>query len=334
MSATYPPKIRWAVAGTGRMAAKFIQDVRHLPDVEFAAVGSRSLATAQAFAQAQGVARAHGSYADLVADPDIDVLYIATPHPQHYGLAMAAIERGIAVLVEKPFTVSLAGAEEIVAAARKEGVFLMEAMWSRFLPAFVRARQLVLDGAIGRPQAVHASFCAFRPYDEADRLFNLELGGGTTLDLGVYVASFAQHFLGRPDEVRAAGTTFPNGADATVSALLRWRDGRSATLTSTLQAGGPNRGLVIGTEGTLEVTPTVHRPGVVTLTRAGQEPVVEELAPTGHGYSHQVEEVNRCLRAGMTESPVVPLEDTLAVQWVLEEMLREVGRDVAEAPRA
>jgi predicted dehydrogenase len=118
MSATYPPKIRWAVAGTGRMAAKFIQDVRHLDDVEFVAVGSRSPATAHAFAEEHGVARAHGSYADLVADPDIDVLYIATPHPQHYGLAMAAIERGVAVLVEKPFTVSLAGAEEIVALAR------------------------------------------------------------------------------------------------------------------------------------------------------------------------------------------------------------------------
>jgi predicted dehydrogenase len=333
MSETSPSKIRWAVASTGRMAAKFVQDVRHLEDVEFAAVGSRSLATAQAFAETHGIARAHGRYADLIADPDIDVLYIATPHPQHYGLAMAAIERGIAVLVEKPFTVSLAGAEEIVALAREKGVFLMEAMWSRFLPAFVRARQLVLDGAIGEPQAVQASFCAFRAYDEANRLFNLELGGGTTLDLGVYVASFAQQFLGRPDEVLAAGTTFPNGADATVSALLRWHDGRSATLTSTLQAPGPNRGLVIGTEGTLEVSPTVHRPEVLILTRAGEEPVVEELPPAGHGYAYQVEEVNRCLRAGLTESPVVPLDDTLAVQWVLEEMLREVGRDVVEAPR-
>lgn len=322
--------VRWAIAGTGRMAAGFVRDVDHLPDTEFVAVGSRRLESARAFADEHGIERAHGGYRALVEDGGIDVLYVATPHPQHFALARAALEAGVAVLVEKPFTVTLAGAEELVAIARERGVFLMEAMWTRFLPAVVRARELIAAGEIGVPQGVHANFGAYRAYDETDRLFALDLGGGTTLDLGVYVASFAQHFLGRPDVVHAYATAFPNGADAGVGALLGYADGRSATIMSSLQAASPNRGVVLGTRGSLELAPYVHRPHTITHHRDGDDAVTEELPPIGHGYSHQVIEVNRCLRAGLTESPVMPLDDTVAVQWIVEEMLRQIGRTTRE----
>jgi predicted dehydrogenase len=323
--------VRWAVAGTGKMAATFVRDVQDLDDVEFVAVGSRSLASAQAFAVVHDIPRAHGSYRELIEDGEIDVLYIATPHPQHHALARAAIEAGVPALVEKAFTATLAGAEDLVALARERGVFVMEAMWTRFLPALVRARELIAEGAIGVPQGVHANLGAWRAYDPADRLFALELGGGTTLDLGVYVASFAQHFLGRPDTVHARTTSFPNGADANVGVLLGYDDGRSATLMASLQAATNNRGVIFGTHGSIELTPYLHRPRALIVQRDGDGPVTEELPPVGHGYRHQVEEVNRCLRAGLTESPVMPLSDTLDVQWVLEEILTQGGRSATEA---
>lgn len=324
--------VRWAVAGTGKMAATFVRDVQDVDDITFVAVGSRSLASAQAFAMVHDIPRAHGSYRELIADGEVDVLYIATPHPQHHALARAAIEAGVPILVEKAFTATLAGAEDLVALARERGVFVMEAMWTRFLPALVRARELIAEGAIGVPQGVHANLGAWRAYDPADRLFSLELGGGSTLDLGVYVASFAQHFLGRPDTVHARSTSFPNGADATVGVLLGYDDGRSATLMASLQAATNNRGVIFGARGSIELTPYLHRPRALIVQRAGDGPVTEELPPVGHGYRYQVAEVNRCLRAGLTESPVMPLADTLDVQWILEEILTQGGRTTAEAP--
>jgi predicted dehydrogenase len=329
---TAPTPIRWAVAGTGQMAAGFVRDVRELDDVEFVAVGSRSVASAQAFAAAHGIPRAHGDYRELIRDSAVDVLYIATPHPHHYALARTAIEAGTPVLVEKAFTATLAGAEYLVSLARERGVFVMEAMWTRFLPALLRAGELIADGAIGIPHGVHANIGLWRPFDPTDRLFALDLGGGTTLDLGVYAASFAQHFLGRPEAVHARATAFPNGADANLGAFLEYADGRSATLMASLQATTNNRGVIFGSHGSIELTPHLNRPEVLIWQREGDSPVTEALPPLGDGYRYQVDEVNRCLRAGLIESPVMPLSDTLDVQWILEQCLQQTGREFAEAP--
>ena len=193
--------IQWGIIGPGRIASQVIKDFPYVPGAQALAVASRSLARAQAFANEHGLARAYGSYQEIMNDPDVDAVYISTPHPQHHAIALAAIAAGKAVLVEKTFTATVAGAEQIIAAAHRREVFAMEAMWTRFQPATVAARALVDDGAIGEVRQVQADLGVDRPYDPADRLFDPAQGGGGMLDLGVYVVSFAQYFLGAPDRL-------------------------------------------------------------------------------------------------------------------------------------
>lgn len=320
----------WGIAGTGRMAASFAPDFAHAADAELVAVGSRRQESADAFAAEHQIPRAHGSYRALLEDPDVDAVYVATPHPQHQQLALAAIGAGKALLVEKTFTATLAGAEEVVAAARSAQVFCMEAIWTRFQPAVVRARELVAAGAIGELRAVQADLGAQRPYDPSDRLFSPELGGGASLDLGVYVVNVAQHFLGTPDTVHVAGTTYPNGVDATVSYLLAFSDGRSATLVASLESQSAGRAVLMGTEGHIELEPRFHHPSSLVLRRHDAEPETMALPPTGRGYCHEIDEVGRCLAEGRTESDVMSLDDTLAVQSVLQTALDTLGVPVSE----
>jgi predicted dehydrogenase len=314
--------VRWGVAGTGGMARAFVDDLRHVPDARLVAVGSRERERAAAFAAPyDAVGVTHG---ELVA-AELDVLYVATPHAQHRDIALAAIAHGTPVLVEKAFTATLAAAGEVVAAAREAGVFCMEAMWTRLQPAVLRARELVDAGEIGDVVAVHADLGAFRPYDPDHRLFSTRLGGGSVLDLGVYVISIAQHFLGEPERVTASGTLFPNGADASATISLGWADGRGATLVTSLVSPTACRAVVLGTRGSIELGPEFHHPRGLVVRRAGQQPEELHLPPLGSGYSHEAQHVHECLVAGLTESPVVPLVDTLAVQRVMQEVLEQVG---------
>lgn len=316
---------RWGIAATGKMAALFAGDFGLVPDATITAVGSRSAESAARFAEAHGIATAHASYRALVESPDVDVVFVATPHPQHLAVARAAIEAGKAVLVEKAFTATLAGATELVELARTRGVFAMEGMWTRFLPAVAHARALVEAGEIGDVRMVQADLGAHRTYDPADRLFDPVLGGGAILDLGVYAISMAQHFLGRPARVRTSGTRFPNGADASVGILMAYDDGRSATLLASLESETAGRAVITGTGGSIEIAPRFHHPDTLVIRRNGQSAETVVLPQNGRGYCHEVIEVNRCLAAGLTESPVLPLADTLDVQWVMEESLGQLG---------
>lgn len=326
--------IRWGIASTGKMAEAFVSDFSHVPDAEITAVGSRRPESAAEFAARHGIGSAHGSYRALVDDPDVDVVYVATPHPQHHAIARAAMEAGKAVLVEKAFTATLAGAEDLVELARARSIFCMEAMWTRLQPAVVHAQDLIAAGEIGELRMVQADLGAFRTYDPEDRLFAAHLGGGTTLDLGVYVVSIAQHFLGRPDQVHVSGTTFPNGADASLGVLLGYDDGRSATLLASLESETPGRAVIAGTRGSIELAPRFHHPETLVVRRNGQPEETIVRPATGRGYCHEAIEVNRCLGLGLTESPVVPLADTLAVQWTMEQMLGQLGVTPAEDPTA
>jgi len=314
---------RWAIAGPGRIAATIAQEFVHVPDAEIVAVGSRSAERARVFADRFGIQQSFGDYAELFA-ADVDAVYLATPHGQHTELALAAIEAGKAVLIEKSFTTSVADTASVIAAARARGVFVMEAMWTRFLPAIVELRRLVDSGALGELRAVYGDLLAFREFDPNDRLFNRELGGGAVFDLGVYCLSFVQHFLGTPSSVQAVGGRFSNGVDSGAGILLGWPDGRYASEVIDLTAPGPGRQVVAGTDGWVEVKPRFHRAEHLSVNLRGQEPVELTVAKLGAGYAHEFIHVNQCLAEGLTESPVMPLDDTLAVQKLMADVLAQL----------
>jgi predicted dehydrogenase len=324
--------IRWGVVGPGRIAEKVVEDFAVVDGARAVAVASRSQARADAFAARHGLDRAYGSYAEILTDPAVDVLYVATPHPQHHAIALGALRAGKALLVEKAFTATTPGAAEVIGLARQTGVFVMEAMWTRFQPAVIALRELIADGAIGEVRSVQADLGVAREYDPADRLFDLALGGGALLDLGVYVVSFAQMLLGTPERVVAAGSLFPSGADAEATLLLDYADGRAATLTTSLRNALPGQARVFGTTGWIDVLPRFHHPETIVLHRAGTEPEAITRTPIGAGYAHELIEVTECVRAGRSESATMPLADTLAVQRLLGEAAEQLGVRHAEDP--
>ena len=324
--------VGWGIVGPGRIAAKVVRDFGHLDAAEPVAVASRSAHRAATFAAEHGIARPHGSYRAILDDAEVDVVYIATPHPQHRAIALAAIAAGKAVLVEKAFTVTPAATREVVDAARAAGVFAMEAMWTRFQPAIVRLRELIADGAIGEVRSVQADLGVSQPYDPADRFYDPAVGGGALFDLTVYPISFAQLVLGEPEEVVARGLLAPSGVDTEESVLMTFPGGRTASLFTSLQCLTPGQARVVGTEGWIDVPPRFHHPDRIVLRRNGKDPE-EILAPaTGSGYFHELEEVTVCLREGRTESAVMPLADTIAVQDVMGLVAEQLGIDPQEGP--
>jgi predicted dehydrogenase len=318
-------EIRWGIVGPGKIAAKVVQDFQHVPGARVVAAASRSQQRAEAFVREHGLEQAYGSYADLVDADDVDALYIATPHPQHRAIAVRALTAGKAVLVEKAFTATVAGAEDIAGTARTKGVFAMEAMWTRFQPAIVAVRQLVDDGAIGEVRQVQADLGVDQPFNPQGRLFDPRQGGGALLDLGVYVVSFAQYFLGDPDRVTATGSLAPTGVDAEAALLLSYADGRAATLLATLRHYTPGAARIHGTQGWIDVLPRFHHPTTFILRRSGREPETITREPLGGGYAHELIEVTEGVHAGRTESEIMPLADTLAVQRILNDACEQLG---------
>lgn len=326
--------VKWGIVGPGRIADKVAPDFAHVPDAELVAVASRSAERGRAFAAKHGIGTVHTSYRDILDDPGVDVVYVATPHPQHRAIALAALESGTAVMVEKAFTVSSVATREIVATARRAGVFAMEAMWTRFLPAVGRLRELVAGGAIGEVRSVQADLGVRNRSADDDRFFSPELGGGALFDLGVYPISFAQMLLGSPSVVAATGAQAPSGVDVESSILLGWPDGRSAALQISLRCAMPGSARVIGTDGWIEVPPRFHHPDRIVLHRHDAEPEDIVLPATGAGYAHEIDEVTRRIAAGETESPVMPLADTVAVQDVMAAVADQLGMIPEEGPAA
>ncbi|MEV4310941.1 Gfo/Idh/MocA family oxidoreductase [Actinocrispum sp. NPDC049592] len=316
--------VGWGIVATGGIAEIVVSDMRLVDGVDVRAVSSRDTARAESFAREHAIPSSYGDHHGVIDDPSVDVVYVATPHSGHFEVTRDALLAGKAVLCEKPLTVSLAAAEELVALARKQGVFLMEAMWTRFNPLVRRLRRLVRDGAIGQIHSVHADFGVQFPYDPEHRLWNLELGGGSLLDLGVYPVAFAQMLLGEPETVVANGT-LRNGVDSEAGLLLKYENGVFAHLYSSLVTLKDVGATVVGTDGQLELPPFFYRPTDLILRRPGREPVIESLQLEGNGYEFEIAEVTQRILAGDTESPEMPLDDTLAVMRILTEALRQVG---------
>ncbi len=318
-------ELKWGIVGPGRIARNVVKDFTHVEGSTVVAVASRSQDRADDFAREFGIARAHGSYRAIIDDPDVDVLYVATPHPQHLAVAVAGLKAGKAVLVEKSLTATAAGAERLIDTAREQGVFAMEAMWTRFQPAIVAASEAIVAGDIGEVRGVQADLGVQREFDADDRLFNKELAGGAMLDLGVYVVSLAQHFLGDPDRMELVGTLASTDVDLDASILLAYDDGRAATLSCSLRGPTPGGARIMGTTGWIDIHPRFHHPTSITVSRAGQGPETIDAPALGTGYSHELIEVSDCIRAGLTESAIMPLKDSLTVQRVLNEACERLG---------
>lgn len=319
--------VRWGVLGTGGIASMFVTDLRLTESGVAVAVGSRSQGSADRFAEEFGIANRHASYESLVADPEVDVIYVASPHPMHHDHAILALRAGKHVLVEKPFTMNAAEARDIVRVARESGLFAMEAMWTRFLPHVAIIRDWLARGVLGEIVTVTADHGQWFAEDADFRLFAPELGGGALLDLGVYPVSFASMVLGAPSRVRSLSDSAFTGVDAQTSMLFGYDSGAQAVLTCTLRAKSPTRAAIIGSDARIEVEGDFYAPAAVTLVpREGDRTRVESVQE-GRGMLHEADEVARRLAAGDLESPLMPLDETISIMETMDKVLAQATQN-------
>lgn len=318
-------RIRWGILGTGKIARKFAEGLSALPDADLTAVGSRAADTAHAFADAFNVPNRHAGYDALADDPDVDIVYVATPHTFHRENSILCLNGGKAVLCEKPFTINRREAGEVIALAREKGLFLMEAMWTRFLPIIAKVRDWLSEGAIGDVQVVTADFGGRARFDPESRLFNPDLGGGALLDLGVYTVSFASMVFDRqPSRIASLAHIGETHIDEQSGMLFAYDQGQLALLYSTIRAGTPQSAQILGSEGAIRIHPSFWRATAATLTTGGSEQTLE-LPYVGNGYTCEAAEAMRCLREGRKESDTMPLDETLAVMGTLDRVREQWG---------
>ena len=323
------PAVRWGVLGPGGIATTFAEAVHHGTRSSVVAVGSRSAERAAAFAERHGVERAHGSYEELVADPDVDAVYVASPHSEHHAHALLALRAGKPVLVEKAFARNLGEADEVLAEAEARGLLAAEAMWSRYLPSYDVVRRTIDAGTLGEVLVVDADHAQLLWPDGPARLSQPELAGGAMLDLGVYVAAFADHVLGGLDDVRATGTLSDLGVDVTSALTARGPAGGIAQLWCSMGAATNCPARVVGTRARLELDEGGSFYGSACHVRlvGSDGTVLDEWVPdvVDHGFRFQVAEVARALEAGRLETWSVPWAATRRVMGVMDEVRRQVG---------
>jgi predicted dehydrogenase len=308
--------VRWGVIGPGKIAAQFADAVDQLDDGEIVAVASRSAERAQAFAGRFGIRSAYDDARALVEDPEVDAVYVATPASRHAADTLLAIEAGKAVLCEKPFALDAAEAQAMVDAAGAQSTFLMEAMWSRFLPAYRALVDLLGEGRIGEPLLVEGDFGYRTPVDPADRHFDPTLGGGALLDLGIYPVQLCTLVLGVPERVAADGVVGATGVDEQVAAVLHHPGGRLGVVKAALTVPLACEARIAGSDGWIDVPAFMHCPHWLDV--GGPSPERIDAGYEGEGLRFEVAEVHRCLADGLTESPGMPLDETVAIAGVLD----------------
>jgi predicted dehydrogenase len=316
---------RWGILGTGRIAGLFATGLASAPGAALIAVGSRTQEAADAFGDRFNIPRRHASYEALAADPDVDVIYVSTPHTRHAENTLLCLNAGKAVLCEKPFALNARQAEEMVALARAKNLFLMEAMWSRYYPAMVEARRLLKEGAIGEQRMLAADLGFRSTVGKEHRLRNPALGGGALLDVGVYPVSFASMIFGEPKTITSQATLGETGVDEQVGIVLGYDDGQFAVLYTSIQVSTLHEATVMGTEGTMRIGLDWHKPTQLTLLRAGQAPDIIALPFEGNGYNYEAVEVMACLHDGKTESAVMPLDESLGSMRTLDTLRGQWG---------
>ena len=318
-------KVKWGIIGTGNISGKFANALTMLPEAELVAVASREVSTAKRFAEKHQIPRAYPSYQELADDPDIDVVYIGTPHTFHLENSALCMRGGKAVLCEKALTINAREAREMVRIAREENVFLMEAMIPRHIPLLKKVVSWVQDGRIGEVRMVRASRCARRDFAPEARQLNPELGGGSLLDVGVYVISFAsQIFAKKPVEILGLGHIGELGSDEHGVAVLKYNEGEIADLSFALRTEAVDEAYIFGTEGYIKIHELFAVPGKVSLFIGNKEIEVLE-GPTDNALNYEAEEVMRCLNKGLKESPYMPLNESIEIMEIMDEIRRQWG---------
>lgn len=317
--------LRWGIVGTGRMAHAFAVDLALLPDARVTAVASRSLDGARRFGAEIGAGHCFDSCAALAASAAVDIVYIATPHALHCGQALECIEAGKPVLCEKPFALSAAQAQRMVDAARRRDVFLMEALWTRFIPAVVHLRERLAADAIGPVQLLLAGGAFIPEPDPGFYLFRRELGGGVLLDAGVYLLNLASMILGAPASVQAAGTVTAAGIDDHEGILLGHGDGSLALLHVSLRARAAPDMTLLGARGRIHVAAPIFSPRRLAITVTGTAEELLDFPFEGSGYRFQAAEAARCIRAGQSESPIMPHAETLQIMKTMDTVRAQLG---------
>ncbi|MEI6867418.1 MAG: Gfo/Idh/MocA family oxidoreductase [Actinomycetes bacterium] len=315
----------WGIIGTGGIAKAFARDLDFVEDQKVLAVGSRVFDRARTFADDLKIERSYGSYEELVTDPDIDAVYVATPHPDHLSSTLLALDAGKPVLCEKPFAISAVETAMMIERARSKKLMLMEAMWARFLPHMHQIRNVLAAGAIGEVVTVEADHGQWFPSDPKFRLFAPELGGGALLDLGIYPVSFAHMVLGAPIKITARSEKADTGVDATTSAIFQYESGAQAVLSTTLRAATPCRAVITGTNGRIEIDRTFYAPTSYRILLRDGGTVEHPNEYEGHGLREEAIEFARCVRAGLIESPILPLTETLKIMESMDEIRRQIG---------
>jgi predicted dehydrogenase len=317
--------LRIGVAGTGRIANALTASATFAPEVRIVAVSSRRQERADAFAQRFAIERAHEGADQLAADDDVDLVYVASLNHLHNADVCRFLDAGKHVLCEKPFALDATQASGMIASAARNDRFLMDALWSRFLPSWQRVRALVDDGAIGRPLSLSAEL-GFASDDAPDgRLRDRTKGGGSLLDSGVYPHAFASWFLGEPDHIHAVANIGPTGIDEETSCTLTYAAGAHAQIRSSFRSALASAGYLAGADGVIEVAPRLHRSTKIVLRRLGHDDVVEQLPYQGLGLHLQLTHVAQCIAEGRRESPVMPLAETLSIMRTLDAVRAQIG---------
>ncbi|MEZ4670250.1 MAG: Gfo/Idh/MocA family oxidoreductase [Anaerolineae bacterium] len=312
-----PDPIRWGILGTGGIAHKFATGLSVLPSAKLVSVGSRSQASADTFGNEFNIPRRHASYEALAEDPNVDAIYVSTPHPFHKENTILCLKAGKAVLCEKPFTINAAETREVIQVARDQKRFLMEAMWTRFLPAIVRAREMIAGGSIGEVRMLTADFGFRTSFNPQGRLFAPSLGGGALLDVGIYPLSLSFALFGKPTTISSAAHLGETGVDEQSAMLLSYGKGQIALLSSATRTSTAHEAVIYGTEGYIRIPDWWHA-NRFTVTVSGYAPQTYEVPHDGNGYCHEAAEVGTCLRGGKLESDTMPLGETLDIMETMD----------------
>ena len=318
-------KVRWGIIAPGKIAHDFAHDFQFVKYGELKAVASRSQDRADSFAAQYGIAKAYGSYAELYADKDIDAIYVATPHTFHHENTTDALNNDKAVLCEKPFAVNESEVKLMIDKATEKNCFLMEAMWTRFLPVTLKVREWIADGKIGEVRSVAADFGFYSTIDPESRIFNIDLAGGALLDVGVYPIAYAAMILGNePEDIVTTVSMGETGVDEQNASILKYQNGATAIVQSAVRLRTPHKALICGTEGRIEV-PTFWQATTATLSVNGQEPETYDAPHKVNGYEYEAMEVGRCMRKGLMESPTMPHSDSVGIIRIMDAIRSQWG---------